>query len=105
MQQEVKSGAVSVDVAVDRVKEHGEKAGEVLREDVAAAAALGKKKVTRSVIKPEISTKKARRLVDLISQAEISDTGTITLAGLAFAEVSEILEEHKTLIAKQGATA
>ena len=67
VQKEVKSGAVSVDVAVDRVKEFGEKAGEVLQKDKASAAAKGKKKVTRSVIAPEISVKKARRLVELIS--------------------------------------
>lgn len=67
VQKEVKSGSVSVDVAVDRVKEFGEKAGEVLQKDKASAAAKGKKKVTRSVIAPEISVKKARRLVELIS--------------------------------------
>ncbi|MDF3691397.1 chromosome partitioning protein ParB, partial [Enterobacter hormaechei] len=35
VQKEVKSGTVSVDVAVDRVKEFGEKAGEVLQKDKA----------------------------------------------------------------------
>lgn len=103
VQQEVKSGAVSVDVAVDRVKEHGEKAGEVLQQDKAAATALGKKRVTRSVIAPEISVKKARRLVELLSQAEISDVGIITLDGLAFAEVSEIIDQHKSIKTIQGA--
>ncbi|MEB5748683.1 chromosome partitioning protein ParB [Leclercia adecarboxylata] len=97
VQAEVKSGAVSVDVAVDRVKEHGEKAGEILQQDKAAAAAQGKKKVTRSVIAPEISVKKARRLVELVSQAGISDTGVITLDGLAFAEASEIIDKHKSI--------
>jgi len=106
VQQEVKSGAVSVDVAVDRVKEHGEKAGEVLQQDKAAAAALGKKKVTRSVIAPEISVKKARRLLELVSLAGISDTGVITLDGLAFAEASEIIDEHKSISAqREGASA
>ncbi len=101
VQQEVKSGAVSVDVAIDRVKEHGEKAGEVLQQDKAAAAALGKKKVTRSVIAPEISVKKARRLLELVSQAGISETGVITLGGLAFAEASEIIDEHKSISAQR----
>jgi ParB family transcriptional regulator, chromosome partitioning protein len=50
VQQEVKSGAVSVDVAVDRVREFGEQAGEVLQHDKAVAAAQGKTKVTRSSI-------------------------------------------------------
>ena len=96
---------MSVDVAVDRVKEFGEKAGEVLQKDKASAAAKGKKKVTRSVIAPEISVKKARRLVELISLAGISDTGVISLEGLVHAEVLEIIEEHKAISAhRHGAT-
>lgn len=98
VQQEVKSGTVSVDVAVKRVKEFGEKAGEVLQKDKASAAAKGKKKVTRSVIAPEISVKKARRLVDLISKAGISETGVICLEGLAHAEALQIIDEHNSLI-------
>ncbi|MDU1061647.1 MAG: chromosome partitioning protein ParB [Leclercia adecarboxylata] len=103
VQQEVKSGAVSVDVAVVRVKEHGEKAGEVLQQDKAAAAAQGKKKVTRSVIAPEISVRKARRLVELVSLAGISDTGVITFDGLAFAEAVAIIDEHKSIKTNEGA--
>lgn len=98
VQKEVKSGNVSVDVAVDRVKEFGEKAGEVLQKDKASAAAKGKKKVTRSVISPEISVKKARRLVDLISKAGISETGDICLEGLAHAEAVQIIDEHNSLV-------
>ncbi|EPP3885743.1 TPA: chromosome partitioning protein ParB [Enterobacter hormaechei] len=105
VQKEVKSGTVSVDVAVDRVKEFGEKAGEVLQKDKASAAAKGKKKVTRSVIAPEISVKKARRLVELISLAGISDTGVISLEGLAHAEASQIIDEHKAIaVQRHGAT-
>ncbi|MGS6271696.1 chromosome partitioning protein ParB [Enterobacter hormaechei] len=101
VQKEVKSGTVSVDVAVDRVKEFGEKAGEVLQKDKASAAAKGKKKVTRSVIAPEISVKKARRLVELISLAGISDTGVISLEGLAHAEAMEIIDEHKAMASQR----
>lgn len=99
VQQSVKAGAVSVDVAVDRVKEHGEKAGEVLEQDKAIAAAAGKKKVTRSIIAPEISVKKARRAVELLALALISDDGVITLDGLALAEVMEIIDEQKKIAA------
>ena len=91
VQNEVKSGAVSV----------GEKAGEVLQKDKASAAAKGKKKVTRSVIAPEISIKKARRLVELISLVGISDTGVIALEGLVHAEVVEIIDEHKAIAAQR----
>lgn len=106
VQKAVKAGEVSVDVAIDRVKEFGEKAGEVLQKDKASAAAKGKKKVTRSVIAPEISVKKARRLVDLISLAGISDTGVISLEGLVHAEVVEIIDEHKAIASQRsGASA
>lgn len=105
VQKAVKAGEVSVDVAIDRVKEFGEKAGEVLQKDKASAAAKGKKKVTRSVIAPEISVKKARRLVELISLAGISDTGVISLEGLVHAEVVEIIDEHKAIASQRhGAT-
>ncbi|YCI83513.1 chromosome partitioning protein ParB [Enterobacteriaceae bacterium] len=100
VQQKVKSGAVSVDVAVDRVKEHGENAEQVLKKDEERAAAVGKKKVTRSVIAPEISVKKARRLVELISLVGVSNDGVIKLEGQALAEVFEIIDEQN-LIARQ----
>ncbi|MCL9630914.1 ParB N-terminal domain-containing protein [Enterobacter ludwigii] len=100
VQKAVKAGEVSVDVAIDRVKEFGEKAGEVLQKDKASAAAKGKKKVTRSVIAPEISVKKARRLVELVSLAGISDTGVKSLEGLAHAEASQIIDEHKAIAAQ-----
>lgn len=105
VQQAVKAGEVSVGVAVDRVKEHGEKAGEVLEQDKAAAAAAGKKKVTRSFIAPEISVKKARRAVELLALAEIAENGVITLEGLALAEVLEIIDEQKKISADRAKAA
>lgn len=97
VQQEVKSGAVSVDVAVDRVREYGEQAGEVLQHDKAVAAAQGKTKVTRSSIAPELSIKSARRFVELMAQATISDEGVFTLEGAALAEALSIVDEHKAI--------
>lgn len=99
VQQVVKAGEVSVEVAVERVKEHGERAGEVLEQDKAKAAAAGKKKVTKSFIAPEISVKKARRAVELLALALISDEGVITLEGLALAEVLDIIDEQKRITA------
>jgi ParB family transcriptional regulator, chromosome partitioning protein len=97
VQQEVKSGAVSVDVAVDRVREFGEQAGEVLQHDKAVAAAQGKTKVTRSSIAPELNIKSARRFVELMAMATISDEGVFTLQGTALAEALEIIDEHKAI--------
>ncbi len=61
----VKDGAVAVDAAVERVKEHGEQAGKVLAGDVEKAKAAGKKKVTKSFITPKFSATRARRLCEL----------------------------------------
>lgn len=97
VQQEVKSGAVSVDVAVDRVREFGEQAGEVLQHDKAVAAAQGKTKVTRSSIAPELSIKSARRFVELMSLASISDEGVFTLEGAVLAEALSIIDEFKAI--------
>jgi hypothetical protein len=98
VQQEVKSGAVSVDVAVDRVMEYGEKAGEVLQHDKAVAAAQGKTKVTRSSIAPELSVKNARRFVELMAQAAISDEGVFTLEGSAWQKHWQLSTSTKPLL-------
>lgn len=105
VQQVVKAGEVSVEVAVERVKEHGERAGEVLEQDKVKAAAAGKKKVTKSFIAPEISVKKARRAVELLALANISDEGVITIEGLALAEVLEIIDEQKRITADRSKAA
>ncbi len=105
VKQVVKAGEVSVDVAVDRVKEHGENAGKVLEQDKAVAAAAGKKKVTRSVIAPEISVKKARRLVELMALADIDDEGVMKLDGLALAEALSIIDEQKAISANRSKAA
>lgn len=101
VQQKVKAGEVSTGVAVDRVKEFGEKAGEVLEKDKATAAAAGKKKVTRSVIAPEISMKKARRLVELITLAGVNENGAITLSGELLNEVVAIINEQRDIEAQR----
>lgn len=100
VQNEVKSGAVSVDVAVDRVKEFGERPVRFSRR-IKLLLLPKARKVTRSVIAPEISIKKARRLVELISLTGISDTGVIALEGLVHAEVVEIIDEHKAIAAQR----
>lgn len=105
VQQAVKAGEVSVSVAVDRVKEHGEKAGEVLEKDKAAAAAAGRKKVTKAFIAPELSIKKARRLAELLALADISEEGVITLEGLVLAEALEIIDEQKNIAASRSKAA
>lgn len=96
VQQLVKGGEVSVEVAIDRVKEHGEKAAEVLEQDKKAAAAAGKKKVTRSVIAPEINAKKARRAVEILAGA-LTEDDEWTFTPDTWSELSSIINEHKKI--------
>lgn len=105
VQQTVKNGEVSVDVALQRFEEFGSKAAEKLEEDKAKAAAAGKKKVTRSLIAPEISVKKARRLVELMAMANITDEGVMTLDGIALAEALDIIDEQKRIAANRSKAA
>lgn len=105
VKQKVQAGEVTAGAAIERVKEFGEKAGEVLEQDKAVAAAAGKKKVTRSVIAHEISVKKARRLVELITLAGINESGAITLSGELLNEVVEIINEQRDIEAQRSRAA
>ncbi|EMJ7956530.1 ParB/RepB/Spo0J family partition protein [Enterobacter chengduensis] len=105
VKQKVQAGEVTAGAAIERVKEFGQKAGEVLEQDKAVAAAAGKKKVTRSVIALEISVKKARRLVELITLAGINESGAITLSGELLNEVVEIINEQRDIEAQRSRSA
>jgi hypothetical protein len=105
VQKSVENNEVSLDVALSRVDEYGSRAAEVLEKDKAVAAAAGKKKVTRSVIAPEISVKKARRLVELITLAGIDESGAITLSGELLNEVVEIIKEQRDIEAQRSRSA
>lgn len=105
VQKSVENNEVSLDVALNRVDEFGSRAAEVLEKDKAVAAAAGKKKVTRSVIAPEISVKKARRLVELITLAGINESGAITLSGELLNEVVEIINEQRDIEAQRSRVA
>ncbi|HEJ7902343.1 TPA: chromosome partitioning protein ParB [Serratia marcescens] len=100
----VKDGAVAVDAAVERVKEHGEQAGKVLAGDVEKAKAAGKKKVTKSFIAPKFSAPKSRKLVTLLAQAEVREidgqTAYILPAGTQL-DVLSILDEYRSTSGKE----
>lgn len=94
----VKEGSVAVDAAIDRVKEHGEAAGEVLADDVAKAKAAGKKKVTKSFIAPQFSATRARRLCELLYDAAnmTREEGDILLLSPGTrVEINTILNEYR----------
>ena len=96
VQQLVKDGEVSVEVAVDRFKEHGEKAAEILEQDKKAATAAGKKKVTRSVISPELNVRKARRAVAILADA-LTGEDEWEFTPDTWSELTAIINEHKKI--------
>ncbi|EMF7563595.1 TPA: ParB/RepB/Spo0J family partition protein [Serratia marcescens] len=100
----VKDGAVAVDAAVERVKEHGEQAGKVLAGDVEKAKAAGKKKVTKSFIAPKFSAPKSRKLVTLLAQSKVREidgqTAYILPAGTQL-DVLAILDEYRSTSGKE----
>lgn len=91
VQREVKSGTVSVEVAVERIREYGEQAGTVLQQDKAMAVSKGKKKVTSSIINPTFSVKKTRRIVEIIASCTIDDGGCITVPSGYLEELQNLL--------------
>jgi len=94
----VKDGAVAVDVAVDRVKEHGESAGTVLAGDVKKAKDAGKNKVTRSVIEKKFSNKKSAAFLEILATAEIlkmEDKDVIVIPAGKKIDLLNILEEYR----------
>ncbi|WP_269934829.1 chromosome partitioning protein ParB [Serratia liquefaciens] len=94
----VREGAVAVDAAVDRVKEHGEAAGKVLAGDVEKAKKAGKKKVTKSFITPLFSATRARRLCELLYDASpmLREEGDVLLLTPGTREeINKILNEYR----------
>lgn len=94
----VKDGAVAVDAAVERLKEHGESAGKVLAGDVEKAKKAGKKKVTKSFITKQFSAARARRLCELLFDAAImtrQEGEVLLLAPGTRDEVNTILNEYR----------
>jgi len=66
----VNAGEVSATTAVELSKKHGASAGRVASEKLEKAKASGKKKLTRSAAIPQFSAARARKLVELLTEAE-----------------------------------
>lgn len=71
----VESGEMASTTAVALTREYGPQAGTVATEQMAKAKAAGKKKLTKSAAMQQFSTKKARRLVELMAAFEFTDDG------------------------------
>lgn len=66
----VKNREVAATTAVALVREHGVKAGSVARTQLEKAKATGKKKLTKADAMPQFSAARARRLVELLCDAQ-----------------------------------
>lgn len=93
----VKSGAVAATTAVALSREHGPKAGAVALEQMAKVKAAGKTKLSRSAAIPLFSATKARRLVELVAQAEIysNDEADFMLAMDTSEEIKQIVADYR----------
>lgn len=97
----VKAGEVAPTTAVALSREHGTKAGAVAQEQMQKAKAAGKSKLTRSAAIPQFSAAKARRLVELLCNAEFfphGDGEAIEITSNTAIEIESILQEYRETI-------
>lgn len=90
----VESGEMASTTAVALTREYGPQAGTVATEQMAKAKAAGKKKLTKSAAMQQFSTKKARRLVELMAAFEFSDDG-YKAPDEVYLEAMGILSEYR----------
>ncbi|EOI3556571.1 ParB/RepB/Spo0J family partition protein [Cronobacter dublinensis] len=97
----VRSGEVAATTAVALAREHGAKASSVAVEQMSKAKAAGKKKLTRSAALPQLSAARARRLAELLANADVNGNN-LTVPEKAFAEVKAIISEQQNLLRASG---
>lgn len=97
----VKSGDVSATTAVALTREHGAQAAIVATRKLDKAKASGKNKLTRSAAIPQLSPARARRLAELLADAEI-ENNCLTVSATALEEVIAIIGEQKALLRDSG---
>ncbi|WP_283647729.1 ParB/RepB/Spo0J family partition protein [Hafnia paralvei] len=104
----VKSGEVAATTAVALSREHGVNASSVAADQMVKAKAAGKKKLTRSDAIPLFSAVKARRLVELLVDAEFernSNGDYLALAMDTSDEINRIIGEYRKGISSVGTEA
>ncbi|ANR76980.1 DNA-binding protein [Kosakonia sacchari] len=97
----VKAGEVSASTAVALSREHGAQAASVATRQMDKAKAAGKTKLSRSAAIPQLSPARARRLAELLVDAEIEDN-RLTVSSTALEEVMTIIGEQKSLMRESG---
>lgn len=101
----VKAGEVAPTTAVALSREHGPKAEAVAQVQMEKAKAAGKTKLTRSAAIPQFSAAKARRLAELLVDAEFNRGGEgdyLLLYMDTSEEIQRILAEYRSGIPSVG---
>ncbi|OQP32408.1 ParB/RepB/Spo0J family partition protein [Pantoea latae] len=96
----VKNKEVAATTAVALVREHGVKAGTVARTQLDKAKATGKKKLTKADAMPQFSAARARRLIELLCDAQIGETdeghAALFIDPKCVEEVMAIISEYRS---------
>lgn len=96
----VKNKEVAATTAVALVREHGVKAGSVARTQLDKAKATGKKKLTKADAMPQFSAARARRLVELLCDAQKGEAeegkGALLIDLSHIEEVMAIITEYRS---------
>lgn len=96
--QLVEDGLIDIPLAVERVKKHGENAGELLKIDAGKAKEKGKAKATKSTAIPQFSATRARRLCELLYDAapmRREEGDVLLLSPDTRDEINGILNEYR----------
>lgn len=93
----VRTGSMNYAIAIGISREHGVYADREASRLMKKAEAAGKKKVTKSIAKPQFNAGKARRFLELLSTCQDSrDEGmTFTVPPALQAEMTSILQEFR----------
>lgn len=102
----VKSGEVAPTTAVALSRQHGTQAETVAQAQMAKAKAAGKSRLTKSDAIPQFSARKARRLVELLVDANlfvVAGNHALSLPEAATDEIMRILAEYRAGISTKDA--
>lgn len=99
----VKRGEISKTTAIALNREHGPKSGRVAKHRLNQVKAAGKKKLTTSAAMQQFSARKARRLVELLVDAEAIPHGdgmALSIVDGTWEEIERILAEYRAGISQ-----
>lgn len=93
----VREGSMNYAIAIDIAREHGVYADREASRLMKKAEAAGKKKITKSIAKPQFNAGKARRFLELLSTCQDNEDGAMTFSvpPALQAELISILQEFR----------